>query len=186
MKRSDTITELAKSLKELQKQLKPVKKDKQNPFFKSNYADLESVVENSRQVLYDNGFSVTQLISHSGTDSLLETVLLHESGEWISSEMKLYMTKNDPQAQGSAITYARRYALMAIIGMVAEGEDDDAEVASLATDKQMGLLKKIAFDKGIKNKLDWEQWVRENFDKMPERIMKNEVDQIKEALERIE
>lgn len=186
MKRSDTIVALAKSLKELQQQLKPVTKDKTNPFFKSRYADLESVVEASRTPLYKNGFSVTQLISHTGTDSTLETVLLHESGEWISSEMKLYMTKSDPQAQGSAITYARRYALMAIIGMVAEGEDDDGEKSSLATEPQMGMLKKIAYEKGLQTKADWETWIRQNFEKSPERITKQEVDTIKEALERIQ
>lgn len=163
MKSSDSIKALAPALKEAQHQLKTIKKDKTNPFFKSKYADLTSVVEGSKDILYKNGFAISQLISQANGESTLETVLLHESGEWIASEMRLYLTKSDSQAQGSAISYARRYAHMAIIGMVAEDEDDDGEKSAIVTTKQLNYIKNLALQAGISNPGDWLDFLEGNF-----------------------
>jgi len=163
MKTSESIKALAPALKEVQHQLKTLKKDKVNPFYKSHYADLTTVVEGAKEILYKNGFAITQLIGQQQGDSTLETVLLHDSGEWLSSEMRLYLTKSDPQAQGSAITYARRYAYMAIIGMVAENEDDDGEKSAIATEKQVAFMKNLAVQAGILSATDWLDFLEGNF-----------------------
>lgn len=130
MYKSDSIIELAKALSKAQALIKPAIKDSENPFFKSHYADLSAVWEAARIAITSNGLSVTQLINTSeGNNINVETILLHESGEWISGAFNMPYLKVDPQAVGSAITYARRYALAAIIGIVAD-EDDDGNKAA--------------------------------------------------------
>lgn len=122
---SQSIAELAKALVKVQSELKAAKKDSENPFFRSHYADLNAVWEVCRGPLTKNGFAVVQ----AGDGDCLVTTLIHTSGEWIRGKMKLTPVKqNDPQAQGSALTYLRRYSLAAIVGIVAD-EDDDGEGA---------------------------------------------------------
>lgn len=124
MKSSPTIDKIAGALVKAQKAIGSAKKNQENPFFKSSYADLAEVVEVIKKPLNDNGIVVLQPVS----GDLLETVLLHESGEWLSGEVKIVNSKpNDPQAQGSAITYARRYGLLSMLNV--PSEDDDAESA---------------------------------------------------------
>jgi len=107
------------------------KKDKKNPFFKSSYADLASVFEAIRVPFAENGLAVTQTMELlDGFRQALVTTLLHCSGESIQSKMVLPDIA-DPQKLGSAITYYRRYSLMAIAGIPAE--DDDGNAASAAT-----------------------------------------------------
>ena len=132
MTTSTTIAEIAKALSAFQGELKPARKDESNPFFKMKYAGLSSIWETIREPLVRNGLSITQL-PHLEEDFehkkqlALTTLLLHSSGEWISSEMQVTALKPDPQSIGSALTYARRYALSAILGVSAD--DDDAEEA---------------------------------------------------------
>lgn len=130
MQVSSTITELAKALTKAQAMMKPVKATNENPYFKSKYADLAAVWESCRKPLTDNGLSVVQTTECVDGKVIIETVLLHESGEWISSQISLTPAKNDPQSIGSAITYGRRYSLSAMVGVCAEDEDDDAQKAS--------------------------------------------------------
>jgi len=131
VEKSATIGELAKALAKAQAAMKPVIADSENPYFKSKYADLAAVWENCRKPLTDNGLSVVQVIEHEdNTRVVVKTILLHESGEWISSRLGLTPVKNDPQSIGSAITYGRRYSLAAMVGVCAEDEDDDAEKAT--------------------------------------------------------
>ena len=131
MDKSETITELAKALAKAQGQIKPAIKDSENPHFRSKYADLSSVWDACRKPLTDNGLSVVQMPTDAPTpDSVaLTTLLLHTSGEYISSTVSAPLTKKDAQAIGSALTYLRRYALSAIIGVVAD-DDDDGNAAS--------------------------------------------------------
>jgi hypothetical protein len=129
MNKSDSIANLAKALSIVQGALKPASKDASNPFFKSKYADLNSVWDACRDLLAANGLAVTQLNQITDLGVIVETVLMHESGEWISGEMLLPLSKNDPQGVGSATTYGRRYGLAAIIGIVSD-EDDDGNHAS--------------------------------------------------------
>lgn len=130
MQKSDTIGALAAALAKAQGQMQAAKKDSQNPFFRTSYADLASVWEACRDALTANGLAVIQT-TESGGDGLVTvgTLLAHESGEWITGSLALKPVKEDPQGVGSAITYGRRYGLAAIVGVAPEG-DDDGEVAT--------------------------------------------------------
>ncbi len=134
---SQDTTALAKALLAVQKQLLPALKDAANPFTKSNYATLNSVMEACRDALQSNGIWMTQLPmptpEHLGSGHLaLQTKFTHaSSGQWQASLTIVPLPKNDPQGMGSAMTYARRYALTAMLGIVTE--DDDGEGAKLPT-----------------------------------------------------
>ena len=131
MNQSESIANLAKALSIVQGKLTYAKKDSKNPFFKSNYADLESVWDACRELLSNNGLAVTQfpgLYSELDKSMSLTTILTHESGEWITQEMSVPVSKVDAQGAGSAITYMRRYALAAVVGVVQA--DDDGNAAS--------------------------------------------------------
>lgn len=129
MKHSDSLSALNNALSIFQGQLKPVRRDSINPFFKSKYADLTAIWDNIREPLNANGLAVTQVTDVNEGSIVLITMLLHSSGQWISGEYLLTPVKTDPQAMGSALTYARRYALSAILGIVSD-DDDDAEAAT--------------------------------------------------------
>lgn len=129
MEQSETIGALAKALCNVQAQLEGAKKDSTNPFFKSKYADLASVWDACRDLLGKNNLAVVQAFSViEGRDLVVDTTLMHTSGEWVKGQLAVPLSKNDPQGVGSAITYARRYALSAIVGICPE--DDDAESAT--------------------------------------------------------
>jgi len=119
---SEQINELATALVKAQAEFGAVPKGSVNPFFKSKYASLPDVVAHATPVLTKHGLAVSQFISDGDT---LTTYLLHTSGQFIAHTMSLHLVKNDPQAQGSAVTYARRYAYLSALGLVAD-EDDDA------------------------------------------------------------
>ncbi len=124
MDKSETIGKLATALVAFQAEVKAVPKNEINPFFKSHYADLAGIWEVIRAPLSKNGLAVSQLME--GAD--LNTVLMHTSGEWLASRYPVNAKAQEPQAVGSAVTYARRYALSAILGIVAD-DDDDGEAA---------------------------------------------------------
>ncbi|WCB47057.1 ERF family protein [Nitratidesulfovibrio vulgaris] len=128
---SPEVTDLAKALIAVQHTLQPAIKDRENPFAKSRYATLNSVMDSCRDALLTNGIWVTQYPVPAEAGHLgLVTKLTHaESGQWQSSLLVMPLPKADPQGYGSAMTYARRYALSAMLGMVTE-EDDDGEAAS--------------------------------------------------------
>ena len=125
---SESIGALAAALAKAQGIMLGAAKDAANPFFKSSYADLASVWAACRAPLAANGLSVIQTtgIDADGRAQLI-TTLAHSSGEWISGHYPVRPVKDDPQGLGSAITYARRYALSAMVGIAPE--DDDAEAA---------------------------------------------------------
>jgi hypothetical protein len=125
MKKSNSIKEIASAMTKAQAEMSGAKKGAVNPFFKSKYADLNSVVDAVRIPFSDNGLSYSQFPLFEEGRVGVETILMHESGEWISSILMLPMVKQDPQAAGSAITYARRYALQSIAGI--PSEDDDGQ-----------------------------------------------------------
>lgn len=127
--KSEALNELAAALVAAQAEFPTVGKDSTNPFFKSKYADLATVVKTASPILSKHGLAVSQHVSASEGGSVLTTYLLHSSGQYIAHDMPLLLPKQDPQGQGSAITYARRYSYMAVLGLVAD-EDDDANKAS--------------------------------------------------------
>lgn len=124
---------LAEALVAFQAEVGTVAKDADNPFFKSKYADLPAVKAAAQPILAKHGLAVTQkpsyVVVESKVHDTLITKVLHESGDSDWAEMILKPVKNDPQAQGSAITYARRYAFMSVLGLVAD-DDDDGNAAS--------------------------------------------------------
>lgn len=125
--RSEDIAELATALAVAQGAIEGAAKDSSNPFFKSSYADLASVWDAIRCPLSANGLSIVQMPSAEGAKVTITTLLLHKSGQWISSDLTLTAKEDAPQAIGSAITYARRYALQSVAGVAPE--DDDGERA---------------------------------------------------------
>lgn len=134
---SQSITKIATAMVKVQKIITNAKKDRENPFFKSQYADLNAVWEACRKPLTDNGLSVIQTSEPTdGSMIALRTTLLHESGEYLSGVLCLKPTKADPQQLGSAMTYARRYALSAIVGICSE-DDDDGNAASVPAEHKI-------------------------------------------------
>lgn len=141
MNKSESIATLAKALNLFQGELKPVPKESINPFFKHKYADISTIWEASRPLLAKHGFAIAQLPTVENNQIVLTTLLMHISGEWLSSDLLVTPVKlNDPQAVGSALTYARRYALSAILGICSE-EDDDAEMVVSRTKKDTPVAK---------------------------------------------
>ena len=133
MKTSESITKIASALVKAQGELNAVHKDGNNPHFRSKYATLQNIVESTRDTLRKHGLAVVQTFSETdGSYISLNTTLLHESGEYISGTFSMRPSKVDPQGLGSATTYARRYALSAILGIVTD-EDDDGNMASQPT-----------------------------------------------------
>ena len=123
------MKELATAMAKAQAEIKAALKDSKNPHFKSSYADLTSVWDACRSALTKNGLSVIQIPNFDGDEVWLETMLLHSSGESITGRYPLRPQQQTPQGYGSALTYARRYSLAAMVGVVAD-EDDDGNAAS--------------------------------------------------------
>jgi len=123
---------IAKALLEAQKEMGNALKDSKNPFFKSTYADLNSIREACMPALNKQGIVVLQPTAFIDGKNFIKTILLHESGESIESLTEIvYSKQNDAQSQGSGITYARRYGLQCIANVGAE--DDDGNKASVST-----------------------------------------------------
>lgn len=129
IEQSESIATLAKALVQVQGSVEGAVKGKVNPAFKSKYADLTSVWEACREPLVMNGLSVVQFPGEMIENQMtLTTQLSHESGEWIRATLSIPLSKVDAQGYGSAVTYARRYALAAVVGVCPE--DDDGNAAS--------------------------------------------------------
>src|SRR5688572_15377231 len=121
MQKSESIAALAGALAKAQAEILGAKKDSENPFFKSKYADLAAVWDACRGPLTKNELSIVQTprteINEKSTIIYVGTLLSHSSGEWISEELSAIPVKDDPQGIGSCITYLRRYALSAFTGV---------------------------------------------------------------------
>lgn len=135
MKYSDSITKIAIALVKAQKEIENVNPTSRNPFIGNKYADLASIINEVKPALMANGISLIQIPSFDGQIASVETILLHESGEWISGISSSPLqpgkdgkTKHDPQGIGSATTYLRRYAMAAMCFLAQE--DDDGNNAS--------------------------------------------------------
>lgn len=128
MNKSETIAKLALAMTKAQSQMTGASRSASNPFFKSKYANLEEVINTIKVPFAEVGLSFLQFPITSDGHAGVETIILHESGEFISNEFLLKCSKNDPQGMGSAITYARRYGLQSATGLASE--DDDGNAAS--------------------------------------------------------
>lgn len=126
MKTSEQINELAEALSKAQEEIEVAKKGTVNPFFKKKYSDLPSVVKASRKALVKNNLSIVQGGEKKDGEWILNTRIIHKSGQWIEGDFPIIVKKeHDPQALGSSITYAKRYGLAALVGVVSDDEDDD-------------------------------------------------------------
>jgi len=124
-----SMKNIASAFVKAQKGFAPALKSSTNPHFKSRYADLSACVEAVIDSLNDNGIGLIQRTSEDSTGVTVETVFIHESGEMLEcGKLHVPAAKQDPQGYGSALTYARRYALMAACGIAPE--DDDGNAAS--------------------------------------------------------
>lgn len=129
MKHSEKLGEIAKALSLMQGEIKDAEKDTDGYGYK--YADLSQVLRIIRPLMAKNGLSVTQHVSNADDKIVIETMLMHSSGEWMSSELSLppvpSKSMNAAQAVGSVITYGRRYALTAIFGITQADDDTSSE-----------------------------------------------------------
>lgn len=123
------MKQIAQALVKAQKGFSPALKTSTNPHFRSRYADLATCVEAVIDSLNDNGIALMQMTHECSDGVIVETVFMHESGETFSAgRLHVPAAKHDPQGYGSALTYARRYSLMAAAGIAPE--DDDGTAAS--------------------------------------------------------
>ena len=136
MEHSEQLNELYKGLNAFRQQVKQPVKDAKNPFFKSDYVTLEGVQNSIDAALKGTGLSYLQLVSNTQTGVAVETIVTHESGQWVSSgALEHNPQKKDPQGYGSAITYQKRYQLAAMFG-ISSDLDDDGNAGTFATPKQ--------------------------------------------------
>ena len=150
MPQSEKIDLLAKAMIEVQKELQGAKKSAENPFYKSNYADLQACIEAGAPVLTKHGLCVLQPMGGTPDSPSVITLLMHESGQWVSGELVMTPDKKGPQGIGSAITYNRRYSYSAMIGL--HQEDDDGEGTKNKDKKESGdksTTKETPKSKGI-------------------------------------
>lgn len=136
MKHSESIAKLAAALVAAQAELRAVGMDAVNPHFKAKYASLDNIIETIRPTLARHKLAVVQgaTLPESNSEGkvtgfTVETMLVHESGEWLTSGVVMPIAKADPQGAGAAITYGRRYGLSAILSLATD-EDDDGNAAS--------------------------------------------------------
>lgn len=129
--KSDSIKNLAIAMCKAQSQMGGAAKGAANPYFKSKYADLLSVVQAVKEPFATNGLSYVQFPIEKDGRIGIETILMHESGEWLSNSFTVQLSKQDAQGAGSAITYCRRYSLQSLAGI--PSEDDDGNAASKST-----------------------------------------------------
>ena len=135
MQRSEQINELAASLSKAQAVIEGAVKDKTNPAFRSKYADLGAVWDAIREPLAKNNLSVAQFPRRAENGVEVETILLHSSGQWMSETLSMPVAKADAHGVGGAITYARRFALSALMGVAPVDDDGLAAVGKPAPAK---------------------------------------------------
>lgn len=134
MIQSPELDQLFVALAEFQSRVGAIPKNAANPFFKSKYAALPDVVAVASPILTECGLCVSQHLGHDEQGDTLTTIVGHKSGQFMGDTMHLRPVKDDPQAQGSATSYGRRYSYMAVLGLVAD-EDDDGNAASVGSRK---------------------------------------------------
>lgn len=118
------------ALSKAQEKFKHAKKSISNTFYKNKYADLASVIDVYRNILPEFGFSISHRLKYIDGQVLMVTSLYHVSGQSLDSEYPILPVKNDPQSYGSAISYARRYCVCALLGIASEDDDDDGNLAT--------------------------------------------------------
>lgn len=143
MKYSESIKTLGPALLAVQRTIEPIKKDSLNPHFKNRYASLEAVTDYLVEIINANGLVLMQGCTEAVHGVAVETTLLHaESGEWASTMVNLPLDKENPQGAGSAITYGRRYGLLAFFAVSTEDDDGQSASARPTTAPPLALSRK--------------------------------------------
>ena len=155
MLNSESITKIMPALIKAQGDFAPAVKAKVNPHFKSKYVPLDAVLDAISEPLRANGIAIVQQTDIQDARTVLVTRLVHESGEWIAGRYPVHPVKADPQGEGSALTYARRYALMALVGIAPE--DDDGNAAVKAITRPTAAVTQLTPTAGVWDSLDGEQ-----------------------------
>lgn len=204
MKKSESIREIAVALSKFQGEVLNPKNTSINPNFNSKYAPLCEVINATKEILAKYGLSIIQTPYTEGDSVVVETILLHNSGEWIKSPpLKLKMDNITAQGAGSAITYARRYALSAILNISSEEDNDGNEIDGASvpvkatsinptspndvaiTDKQIKFIHVLAREKGI-DKVSLQNYSISMFGKDSSKdLTKNEASQLIEAMQSV-
>lgn len=147
-KKSESITNIAKAMITFQEKIKAIKKSEMG-HYNHKYATLDSILEAIKAPMKEAKLSFVQMPSG---DNCLVTVLMHETGEFFESTVKMAPKQNDPQGQGSAITYMRRYALSAILGIATEDDDDGNAASGIKPGDKPGATKENPlFKKAVDN-----------------------------------
>ena len=153
------MSTIAAAFVKAQKQFGPALKTNTNPHFKSKYADLSACVEAVIDALNSNGIALIQNTHESDSGVIVETVFLHESGEILSSgKLHVPAAKNDPQGYGSALTYARRYSLMAACGIAPEDDDGNAASRNNVTPIERGAKVQLPKLTDEEAEREYEKW----------------------------
>ncbi len=146
MNKSESIKELATALAKAQGELENATKDTANPFFKTKYADLATVMNTCRPILSKHGISITQIPSYEDGIASVDTLMMHSSGEWLSGVSSAPVGKLDPQGVGSATTYLRRYSYAAAAGIAQEDDDGNHSSKSQSTKVTVKSVPRQAMD----------------------------------------
>jgi len=132
MNKSESIQNLSAALSKAQAEMPAIKFDSKNPFLKNDYASLGAIIAGARPVIAKHGLSVSQLTFGEDGVAGVETVLMHTSGEWISSSISMPIGdekgKSNAQVAGSIVTYLRRYSLASILGIYSDEDGDGNKV----------------------------------------------------------
>jgi hypothetical protein len=139
MEKSSELNELGAALAKAQAEIRDAAKTAQNPHLGNKYATLENVWDACRDALTKHGLSVLQFAEDDQPGTLhMSTMLLHSSGQWIKGTSVIPLQKQDAQSYGSASTYARRYGLCAMVGIVADGDDDGHAASDRGGNRNQG------------------------------------------------
>ncbi len=141
--------EIAKAIVDIQAKVSPLEKTAENAHFKNSYVPLSEVMREALRLLSEHRLGITQWPLTRDDKTFLITILMHESGSSIQGEQELLMARKDSQGQGSSMTYARRYGVMAILGLVGEDDDDGNKAANRQTKptpEQLSEIKQLCID----------------------------------------
>lgn len=140
MKTSESVSDLTGALLGAVEKIQPLVKSADNPFFNSKYADVNQTIENLRSVLLEHNIWFMQFPTSSENSVGVLTRVIHASGQFIEHEFVLPLAKRDPQAAGSALTYARRYALVSIFGLQAVDDDANSAMPVQCSDEDQHII----------------------------------------------
>lgn len=159
MQKSDSIKELASALAKAQGEIENASKNSKNDHFKNRYADLAEVLNTVRPVLAKHGLSVVQFPSLDGGIASVETIMMHESGEWLSNIASAPLSKPDAQGVGSVTTYLRRYSLAALAGVAQEDDDANGATGAGQNQRQDGRREFYSDEQFNANLPTWQQLI---------------------------